>query len=292
MQVIVSSYAGFCFGVSLAIKSIFGVIESGKKCCTLGEIVHNPSVIKRFKNAGGIVVDSPEEVPDGCVLVLRSHGVGRDVLNRVKKLGVDYVDSTCPFVKKIHSIVARYSRLGYSLLVAGNSSHCEVQGIMGNCFGTCYVFESSEKLMSLLANGQCAKDKCVVVAQTTFSVDEWTKCCSLLKKFNCDFKIFDTICRATALRQQEAKKISERSDLMIVVGGCNSSNSLKLRDICEKYCRTCFVEEPDYLNCDDLGIKAGDVVGVTAGASVPYEDVLEIKDMLVDFKRRKYGFGN
>lgn len=292
MQVIVSKYAGFCFGVDSAVNTVFDIVSSGHKCCTLGEVVHNPSVIEKFKSAGGLVVNSLGEVPKGCVLVLRSHGVGANTLKDLRKLEIRFVDATCPFVKKIHNIVSEYSKCGFFVLVAGDASHCEVQGIVGNCFGPSAVFKHYYELEEVLGNRKLNLDKCVVVAQTTFSVTEWRSCCKLIKKISSNIKIFDTVCSATNFRQKEAEELSKKSDVMVVLGGCNSSNSLKLKSICEKYCKTFFVERPECLECESLGLDVKNTVGITAGASVPHDDVLKVKKMLVDFKRREYGFRN
>ena len=278
MIINISKNIGFCFGVNLAVSSVFKIISSGKKCCTLGEVIHNPSVIEKFKNIGGVIVNDVKEVPKDYTLVIRSHGVALSIFEEIKNLGISFLDATCPFVKKIHKIVNKYSKLGFTTLIAGDKNHCEVQGIIGNSLGTCYVFKNLKELESILKEKNSDFYKVFVVAQTTFSVEEWKKCCSLLKIKKPSYKIFDTICRSTYLRQKEADDISKKSDIMIVVGGNNSSNSLKLKDVCEKNCKTYFVEKYDDLK--GVKFKGDEVVGLVSGASVPMEDIIKIKKML------------
>lgn len=278
MTLNISKNIGFCFGVNLAVSSVFKIMNSGKKCCTLGEIIHNPSVIEKFKNLGGVIVNDVKEVPKDYTLVIRSHGVALSIFEEIKNLGISFLDATCPFVKKIHKIVNKYSKLGFTTLIAGDKKHCEVQGIIGNSLGPCYVFKNLKELENILKKENSNFYKAFVVAQTTFSVEEWKKCCSLLKIKKPFFRIFDTICRSTYMRQKEAGDISKKSDIMVVVGGNNSSNSLKLKEICEKNCKTYFVEKYDDLK--GVSLKGDEVVGLVSGASVPMEDITKIKKML------------
>ena len=282
MQVTVSENAGFCFGVKLAVKSAFDVLKSTGRCCTLGEIIHNPHVISEFKKRGGVVVNELSDIPKDCTLIIRAHGVGADVLNRIKENNTKCVDATCPFVKKIHKIVSEYSNDGYFTIIAGDPNHCEVEGIVGNCFGPYTVIENKKQLEKFFSSQNVNSEKFIFVSQTTFSLKEWQLCCDYIKNKKADCKIFNTICMSTELRQKETEKISEKSDIMIVVGGNNSSNSLKLKSICEKNCKTYFLQTPGQLNM--LDFRGDERIGLTAGASVPYEDVMEIKKMLENFK--------
>ena len=277
----VAKNIGFCFGVSRAVKETFKIISSGKKCCTFGEIVHNPTVILRFKNLGGAVVDDIKDVPKGYTLVIRSHGVGIDVFKKIKELGLNFFDATCPFVKRIHKIVQKYSSLGFNVLIAGDENHCEVQGIAGNCLGYYYIFNNLKHLEGFFEEEKNKISKSIVVAQTTFPVEEWKKICELIKNTTPKFKIFDTICLSTYERQKETDVISKNSDIMIVVGGNNSSNSLKLKKICERNCETYFVDNPSKLR--NILFKGDERVGVVSGASVPLEVVDRVKKFLNNY---------
>jgi len=282
MFVRVSRNAGFCFGVNLAVSAAFNILKCGGRCCTLGAIIHNPSVVEKFEDMGGIVVSNLEDVPKGYKLVIRSHGVSEKVLKQIEASGIGFVDATCPFVKKIHKIVKEFSEAGYSVLIAGDTKHCEVRGIVGHCSGEYFVFKDHFELLSLLKSRILKEKKCIMVAQTTFLLKEWKNCEAAVEKRLSDIKTFDTICRATKIRQDEAFELSKNSEIMIVLGGNNSSNSVKLKCICEKNCKTYFIEKPQ--NLKKVSFKGSERVGITAGASVPYEDVLEVKKLLDEFK--------
>ena len=279
MQIKISKNAGFCFGVNRAVDAVFNILKSGKKCCTLGQIVHNFGVVNKFKRCGGVIVEKLKDVPNGYTLVIRSHGVSLSTLKEIKDLGIDYVDATCPFVKKIHFIVSEYSSKGYLVLIAGDISHAEVKGIVGSCSGKNFVFKDLKELLDILNDPHFMHVRdAIFVSQTTFSLNKWKECVKIIKSIKPSFKIFNTICETTRLRQEEAEDISKDVDLMIVIGGKNSSNSLKLREICKKYCETLFIEGPkglDNYNFDDY-----DIVGITAGASVPLGDILEVRKLL------------
>ena len=263
----VAKYSGFCFGVNRAVETVEDLLSQGKKVSTLGELIHNPQVIDSMKKRKVTVVNKIDEVEAGNTLVIRSHGVSRESVNYIKKLGIDYVDATCPFVKKIHKIVFENSKSGKTILIAGDKMHPEVQGIIGYCPGSYFVFKNNRELKQIVKSNNLASVDICVVSQTTFSIDEWSKCLNFLKIFCKHAKIFDTICRTTLMRQQEADHLSKEVDLMVIIGGKKSSNTTKLYEICKKNCKAYHVESKDELPISQ--IKKFTKVGITAGASTP-----------------------
>ena len=223
MTIRVAKTAGFCFGVKRAVEIVYNMLDEGKRVCTLGPIIHNMEMVNELKERGCNSIDSVEECPEGATVVIRSHGVGKNVYDKLSELGIDYVDATCPFVKKIHRIVKQAGEQNIPVLIAGNKNHPEIQGIMGHCAGDCFTFNSDDELNELIPKIPFEKNNDVfVVAQTTFSKKEWKKCLKTVKKVYTNAKIFDTICKATSERQEEAEEISSGSDLMIVIGDRHS----------------------------------------------------------------------
>ena len=272
----VAESAGFCFGVNRAVTAVENFLNEGKKVATLGPLIHNPAFIKQLESRGAVIIDEPEQLPDGYELVVRTHGVTKDVYERILKLNREFSDQTCPFVKKIQNIVNDNSTPERPLLIAGDGSHPEVMGFRSYAHGESFTFSSAEELLEMLKNGTInPKKEMFVVAQTTFSSIEFKKNCEIVKKYCTNAKIFDTICNATAKRQKEACNLSAQSDIMVVIGGKISSNTQKLKNVCEANCKTYLVESADEVkNIDFAGCRN---IGVTAGASTP---VCIIKEVL------------
>lgn len=272
----VAESAGFCFGVNRAVTAVENLLNEGKKVATLGPLIHNPAFIKQLENRGALIVDEPEQLPDGYELVVRTHGVTKTVYERILKLNRDFSDQTCPFVKKIQNIVNENSTPERPLLIAGDGFHPEVMGFRSYAHGESFTFSSAEELLEMLKNGIISPEKeMFVVAQTTFSSIEFKKICEIVKKYCTNAKIFDTICNATAKRQKEACNLSAQSDIMVVIGGKISSNTQKLKNVCEANCKTYLVESAgEVKNIDFTGCRN---IGVTAGASTP---VCIIKEVL------------
>lgn len=268
--------AGFCFGVNRAIELVNSLLDDGQKVCTLGPIIHNEQVVRQLAERGVVIANTPDEVPSDHVLVIRSHGVPLSIYNELKQKDLVIQDATCPFVSKIHSIVTKASQKGDIILIAGNSEHPEVLGIKSRCSNAAYTFRDDTELSELLKEHAELKAASVsVVAQTTFNTEIWKKCLEIFKKDCTNATLFDTICSATQSRQQEAAELSEKCDLMIVIGGTNSSNTAKLFHICSQYCRSVLIQTADDLPIDE--VKAAHRIGITAGASTPagiIEDVL------------------
>ncbi len=276
MEIKVAKTAGFCFGVSRAIDIVEKLVAEGKRVCTLGAIIHNPQKVRELEEKGVRIVDSPDEVKSGETLVIRSHGVAASVTDRIKELGVSCSDATCPFVLKIHRIVAEHSKNGDTILIAGDKDHPEVQGIIGHCFSEYHTFMNCDELDKLFEDVPNLRQKPVcAVVQTTFDRTEWKKTLKKLQKLYTNAKIFDTICSATSDRQSEAEILASESDLMLVIGGKHSSNTNKLYHICKSKCdKTYLIESAPELPMDAL--RTAGQIGITAGASTPASIIKEV----------------
>ena len=276
MKIVKAETAGFCFGVNRAVNMVYELLNEGKKVCTLGPIIHNPQLVEELSLKGVRIVESPDEVKTDETLVIRSHGVERQIFENAKQKGIEVVDATCPFVSKIHKIVAENSLAGAVTIIAGDKNHQEVKGIVGHCYGDCFVVASEEELDSLLQNESFLVEKDIIlVSQTTFNAKIWVNIQKKLKKVCTNAKIFDTICNATSLRQSEADRLSGSSDAVIVIGGRHSSNTAKLYDVCRKNCHNTFlIEMADELPLESL--KGLENIGVVAGASTPAGIIKEV----------------
>ena len=275
MPVILAKSAGFCFGVSRAVARVEELLAAGERVCTLGPIIHNPQVVGQLAARGVTIADRPEDTPAGAVLVIRSHGVPENVYDRLRTLGIRYSDATCPFVEKIHRIVAEQSAAGRTVLIAGDPDHPEVLGIRGHCRGDVFVFRNVQELQAILSNDpQSTKRSLIMVAQTTFNTNLWEKCADLAKKDCTNLLIFDTICVATTKRQTEAIGLARRCRSVVIVGGRESSNTTKLRDVCAPFCQTHLIEGAADLRRE--WFCPGETAGLTAGASTPSDIIKEV----------------
>ena len=287
MQIILAKTAGFCFGVNRAVKLTYELLEQGRPVATLGPLIHNPQVVEDLESKGAITCDSVDDVPDGCEVVIRSHGVGQSVYDKISTRRLAYHDATCPFVTKIHKIAARAGADGAMLLVAGDAKHPEVQGIVGHTTGKVEVFANLAELEKLLP--ELTQQKSIfAVAQTTFNVQSWETCKEFLKNQCTNAKIFDTICNATWARQQEAEDLSQKCDHMVVIGGHHSSNTQKLLQVAARHAVAINVETADEL--DPAWLKDAVTVGVTAGASTPSSIIEEVLNSMSEEIRDDMSF--
>ena len=287
MQIILAKTAGFCFGVNRAVKLTYELLEQGRPVATLGPLIHNPQVVEDLESKGAITCDSVDDVPDGCEVVIRSHGVGQSVYDKISTRRLAYHDATCPFVTKIHKIAARAGAEGAMLLVAGDAKHPEVQGIVGHTTGKVEVFANLAELEKLLP--ELTQQKSIfAVAQTTFNVQSWETCKEFFKNQCTNAKIFDTICNATWARQQEAEDLSQKCDHMVVIGGHHSSNTQKLLQVAARHTKAINVETADELDKDWL--NGARIVGVTAGASTPSSIIEEVLNCMSEEIRDDMSF--
>ncbi len=275
MKITLAKSAGFCFGVARAVKQAESYIEEGINACTLGPLIHNPLFVQSLESRGVYVAKDIPEVRDGYTLIIRTHGITKETLGEIEDSGIKYFDATCPFVKKIHSIVEKRSSAGDKILIAGDKNHPEVIGIRSYCNTESFVFSDSSELEEIKKNNNFSdSDTFSLVSQTTFDSKEFKKCENFAKILYTNLKIFDTICNATALRQEEAIALAKENDMMIVIGGRNSSNTEKLYKLCSEITKTYLIEEASELS----GINFDKVssVGVTAGASTPDGIIKEV----------------
>ncbi|MCI9414084.1 MAG: bifunctional 4-hydroxy-3-methylbut-2-enyl diphosphate reductase/30S ribosomal protein S1 [Clostridiales bacterium] len=284
MEILLAHSAGFCFGVSKAVARVNELLDEGRTVYTLGPIIHNPQLVDQLARRGVRIAQTPDEVPEGAVLVIRSHGVPRDTVEHIRELPVEMCDATCPFVSKIHRIAAEQSAKGALLLIAGDHRHPEVIGIRGHCSGPSVVFSSAEELSKEIEKGEWSADHPVaMVSQTTFHTKTWENCVKIAKKHYTNLLVFDTICDATAKRQNEAVELSLKSDIMVIVGGRQSSNTAKLRDVCSANCPTVLIETADELSRQWFeGIRTA---GLTAGASTPADIIKEVLSTMSEIEK-------
>ena len=213
----IAKSAGFCFGVSRAVELVEQAAAAGKKVATLGPIIHNRHVVNKFEAMGVRVIETPEEARADETVIIRSHGVTREVVERLEKTGAEIIDATCPFVKRIHSIVSREEEKGRLPVIIGTPTHPEVEGIAGWC-SDCRIFATREDLEAWVNTLENPRDSSIcIVSQTTSTESLWKSCGDFAKKQFTNLKIFDTICRATEYRQSEAAELSEICQAMVVV---------------------------------------------------------------------------
>lgn len=307
MPLTVAKTAGFCFGVRRAVDTVYEQLErisstSSPKLFTLGEIIHNAQVVEELDSLGAVAVDSLEKLLEleeqlsqqNCPyipVIIRSHGVPKKVYEALDSRSIPYIDATCPNVKRIQKIVEEQPE-GTLVLIAGDAVHPEIQGIIGHCNVTFVTFTSVKDLAEFTENhANLSKMNSVMVAQTTFNTSEWQKCVETAKNLYTNLKIFDTICKATLMRQTEAAQLAEVSDIMIVIGGRHSSNTQKLSDICSRFTKTIWVETARELLSGQADvvcqIDAGSRVGVTAGASTPVRIIKEVQKTMSEILKEE-----
>ena len=275
VKITAAETAGFCFGVARAVDCVEKLISAGSHVCTFGPLIHNPGFIKHLEEKGVYAVNSVEDIPDGATAVLRAHGVPRQIQAEIEAKAAHVVDGTCPFVKKIHRIVDSRSADGAAVIIAGDPTHPEVLGIKSYAKTEAFVINGADALKKLATeHGELVQKPVCMVSQTTFSAEEFKKCKEFAKKVYTNLEIFDTICNATALRQEEASRLSAKNDMMIVIGGKNSSNTKKLWELCSRHCPTYLIE--DVTELSEIKLSGVRSIGVTAGASTPSGTIKEV----------------
>ena len=277
MHAILAKSAGFCFGVKRAVETVYREAQKGgQPIYTYGPIIHNEEVVADLEQKGVAVVHSVDELgenPKGTVII-RSHGVEKKIYDEIRALGFEIVDATCPFVLKIHRLVDQYSRDGYHVVIIGNDTHPEVEGIKG---------WSVPEQTTVIGNREDAEKfslssekKVCIVSQTTFNYNKFQELVEIMTKKGYDITVLNTICNATEERQTEAEQIAREVDAMIVIGGRASSNTQKLFEICKKECEnTYYIQTMKDLDLSRL--KSTDNVGITAGASTPNNIIEEVQ---------------
>lgn len=275
MKVTVAKTAGFCFGVKRAVDLVYTESEKSHQVYTYGPIIHNEEVVKDLENRGVIVINTQDELEklETGTVIIRSHGVSKRIYDILTSKNIKIVDATCPFVRKIHKIVEENSNEGKDIIIIGNDSHPEVEGIKGWCLNKVYVVKSVKEVNDLTINN----DKICVVSQTTFNYIQYDEIINVIKDKFKDAYIVKTICNATHERQEEAIRLAKESDAMIVIGGKSSSNTQKLYNICKNECNnTFYIQKSSDLELDKIDSSAS--IGITAGASTPNNIIKEVFD--------------
>lgn len=280
MEVRLADCAGFCFGVKRAVDTVYEQLKNGKTIYTYGPIVHNEEVVRELAEKGVRVLESKEELKNLKAgetiptVIIRAHGVAKEIYDIMEANGLECIDATCPFVKKIHRIVEQKSTEGYHVIVVGDPKHPEVEGIVGWCQGPVTVLETPEQAENFV---KTEGEKLCIVSQTTYNYNKFQYIVEIFEKKGYNDSVVNTICNATEERQRSAKTIAADADVMIVIGGKHSSNSRKLYEICQRECvHTYFIQTLDDLHLDLP--KSVRLVGITAGASTPNKIIEEVQN--------------
>ena len=276
MEVILAKSAGFCFGVKRAVETVYEQTGTENRIYTYGPIIHNEEVVKDLESKGVTVLEGEEDLRklDKGTVVIRSHGVPREICEMIEKKGLTCVDATCPFVKRIHRIVEKESGEGRRIILIGNPGHPEVGGIMGWSHTPAAVIESAEEAEKFTC---LPGEKLCLVSQTTFNYNKFKELVEIFQKKGYNITIVNTICNATEERQTEAREIADKVDAMIVIGGKHSSNTRKLYEICRERCKSTYLIQ----TLDDLHLELPEtaaLVGITAGASTPNNIIEEVQN--------------
>lgn len=269
MEVIVAKSAGFCFGVDKAINTVYNELEK-EKLYTYGPLIHNKKVIEDLEQKGANIINSIDDIEQERTVIIRSHGVSKQLYKDLETKNIRYIDCTCPFVKKIHNIVEENYKAGNTIVIIGDKAHPEVIGINGWCDNTAIIIQSTQEAKDLELRNNYA-----VVSQTTFSTQKFETIINILKSKKIHFKLYNTICNATSNRQSEAVELAKKADKMLIIGDKKSSNTQKLYDICSSICKKSYYIE----TIDDLELnifRTNDRIGITAGASTPSAIIKEV----------------
>ena len=279
MEVILAKTAGFCFGVKRAVDTVYEQVGKGN-IYTYGPIIHNEEVVKDLEYKGVRVIENVKDIQaleEGTV-VIRSHGVERSIYDVIQKKGLELVDATCPFVKKIHNIVDKDSSDGKTIIIVGNRNHPEVMGIVGWCNSEPIVLESVEEAKALSFEKH---QEISLVSQTTFNHKKFNSIVEIFEKKGYNITVYNTICNATEERQKETASIAQQVDAMIVIGGRNSSNTQKLYDISKKECGNTYYIQT-LVDLDLAAFESVGRVGITAGASTPNHIIKEVHGSMAE----------
>ncbi len=276
-ELTIAKSAGFCFGVTRAVNMVYEAIEKENvPIYTYGPIIHNDEVVKDMEKNGVTVINDLDELSshEKGVMIIRSHGISKAEYDKIKDCGFEVLNATCPFVSKIHRYVEDYSSKGYDIIIVGSPKHPEVCGIKGWADEKCHVtiINSPEDAEKYTKN---STKKLCIVSQTTFNYNKFQDIVEIIAKKGYDITVLNTICNATEVRQTEARKVAQCSDVMIVIGDRHSSNTQKLFEICKNECKnTYYIQTSDEM--DYAKIRSNNNVGITAGASTPNNIIEEV----------------
>lgn len=289
----ISEYSGFCFGVKRAVDMINESLESSDKpIYCLGELIHNRIFTETLRNRGVVFIDADEldNIPPGALLFLRAHGTTKQIFDYLNKKGIEYIDATCPYVSKIHKIVASQPK-GTKVILVGDELHPEVQGIMSWADGEGVVFADKAAIDSAHSADFKSEESCILAVQTTYSGAEWIRCRERIKELYPNVRVFETICSVTENRQRAIKELAENSDLTVVVGGRNSSNTAKLFAIASAACpNSVMIESANELDAYSAIIRNAQKIAIAAGASTPSGIIQEVYNKMADIANEELSF--
>lgn len=281
MKIMIGKNAGFCFGVSNAVKKSIEILNKNSNVYCIGEVVHNKQVNENLIKNGLKIVDSISDVRDN--LIIRAHGEVKEIYVEANEKNILIEDLTCPKVLKIHNIVKEYTDNDYFVFLIGNKNHPETVGTKSYCSSNSYIIESIEDIeVAYIALKKSNLKNLLVITQTTFNLEKFNEISSQIPeliKDDINIEIKNTICASTKLRQEETIEISSKVDAMIIIGGKNSSNTIKLFEISKKNCKNCFLIET-YKELDLKKLKRFEKIGIMAGASTPYESIEKVVNLL------------
>ena len=271
MKISLAKNSGFCFGVKRAIKLAEETAQKFGKATTIGPIIHNPQMVENLKNAGVSAVEDISAIESGPVII-RSHGIPVEALNELHEKQLTIIDATCPYVSKAHEFAKLADKENYEIFILGNHSHPEIIALKSYIKSNVYIWESSDSLPKTRFT------KVAIICQTTQNIYNLNKLAELLTPVSNEVRIFNTICNATSVRQQSSLDLAQKCDLIVVVGGKNSSNTKMLAQLCSDVSVTKHIETAEEI--DEAWFKELDnsnaCIGITAGASTPDWIILDI----------------
>ncbi len=281
MKIYIAEEAGFCFGVKRALEIINRLYKNEESAQIFGELIHNRTVLKDLEKKGINCIHSLNELDANKKLVIRTHGIPKEVENRLKKSSIKYIDATCPLVKKTHKIIENLTKNNTQIIIVGDKNHPEV--IATKSYSKNAIIINSIEDAKKVEN----RDKISVIAQTTLDLDFFKSIVSVLLEKGENLEIYNTICSATRLRQKAIDKLAPKVDSVIVIGGKNSSNTKKLFEISlRKNPNTFYLEKASDLNNPGLinSLKDSNTIGITGGASTPPEEIERARDFIESYK--------
>ena len=270
-RVIIAEHAGACYGVERALSMALKAAHDARQPVhTLGPLIHNPLVVADLEQRGVSPAATPEEAGTGT-LVVRAHGVTPQVSAHARELGLDVIDATCPYVKRVHHAAEKLAREGYQVLVIGESGHPEVQGIMGHAGEDALVVSSEAEIDDIALSKRVG-----IVVQTTQTIELLRRIVARLLGRVEELRVVNTICEATSERQNAARDAARKADCTIVVGGRESGNTQRLAQICHEVCsKTHHIEDANEI--DSAWFADAETIGITAGASTPAEHIERVR---------------
>lgn len=280
MKLIIGKTAGFCFGVKNAISKTYEQLENNvENLYCLGELVHNEKIVNDITQKGVKIVDDIEKIPYNSNVIIRAHGVEPNVYDIAKEKNINIIDLTCPKVTKIHELARDFSSQGYYIMLIAEKNHAETIGTKGFCGKNCSVIEELQDIEKAVQSFVASElNKVAVIAQTTFSMEQFKNFTEIIKQsVKCDIEIKNTICNATAIRQEETENLSKKVDLMIIIGGKKSANTKRLYDISYENCKnSILIQNKDDDDLENAMKNRCELIGIMAGASTPQENIDEV----------------